>query len=46
MLTIAGVPEPSTIGLLTIGLVVLALGFSFKRVGASEIQPIERRLPQ
>src|SRR5277367_5159201 len=42
MLTIAGVPEPSTIGLLAIGLVVLALGFSFKRAGASQIQLIER----
>jgi hypothetical protein len=39
MLTIAGVPEPSTIGLLAIGLMVLALGFSFKRAGASRIHP-------
>jgi hypothetical protein len=37
-LTIAGVPEPSTIGLLAIGLVVLALGFSFGRANAARIQ--------
>jgi PEP-CTERM motif len=37
MLTIVGVPEPSTIGLLAIGLVVLALGFTFKRAGAPQI---------